>query len=41
MEIAAYGWDQVTVSDVARLIYAARKNSLEQRNITPEGLEEM
>ena len=39
MEIGTYGWDEVTLSDVARVSYAARKSNLEQRNITPEGLE--
>jgi hypothetical protein len=40
MVISTHGWDQVTLSDVARVTYAARKNSPEQRDTTPEGLEE-
>jgi hypothetical protein len=32
---------QITLADVARVTYAARNINREQRNITPEGLEEM
>jgi hypothetical protein len=41
MEIATYVWVQITLADVARVTYAARNINREQRNITPEGLEEM
>ena len=41
MEIGTYRWDGFTLSDVARVTYAARKSNLEQRDTTPEGLEEI
>ena len=41
MEIGTCGWDEITLSDVARVTYATRKNNLGQRDSTPEGREEM
>jgi ribosomal protein S18 acetylase RimI-like enzyme len=41
MKIDTYRWDQVDLTDVARLTYAARQGELDRRDITPEKLEEM
>jgi GNAT superfamily N-acetyltransferase len=41
MMIGRYRWDQVALSDIARLICAARQVELEKMNITPEAFEEM